>query len=61
MKMGRPQIKPEQRKQTILTLRVKDEEAETLEQAAQREGLKLSVWARQTLLQAAGQTQGQAG
>lgn len=61
MKMGRPTIEPATRKKTILTLRVSEAECEEIEAAATKQGSKPSSWARETLLQAARQTQDQAG
>jgi hypothetical protein len=40
-------------KEALLSVRFSTEERETLESAAGREGLKLSEWARRTLLDAA--------
>ena len=59
MKTGRPSIQPAERKGRILTLRVNEPEAETLDKAVQIKGLKLSAWARQTLLQEARRIQDQ--
>jgi uncharacterized protein (DUF1778 family) len=61
MKMGRPQIAPSERKQTIITLRVNDSERGELEQAASSKGASFSSWARETLLQEARQIRDQAG
>jgi hypothetical protein len=58
MKMGRPKIEPQQRKQRTVILRVSTAEREELDRATK--GLKLSAWAREVLLREARQIQGQA-
>jgi predicted HicB family RNase H-like nuclease len=48
-KMGRPSIPKRQYRGIITTVRLKPEERQVFEQEAEKEGLTLSEWIRQTL------------
>jgi uncharacterized protein (DUF1778 family) len=50
--MGRPILKPEERKEVTISLRVKLAEREAMERAAAKAGKKFSEWARNRLLSA---------
>lgn len=50
-KLGRPPVSKKLAKGALLSVRFSTEERKTLEAAAEREGLKLSEWARRVLLQ----------
>jgi hypothetical protein len=49
---GRPPVSKKLAKGSLLSVRFSSEERRGLEQAAEREGLKLSEWARRILLAA---------
>ena len=53
-KLGRPPIPKAVRKAGTITVRVSDAQMRVLEGAARKAGTKLSTWARETLLAAAG-------
>jgi uncharacterized protein (DUF1778 family) len=50
--MGRPTLRPEDRKKVTISLRVKLVEKEAMERAAAKAGKKFSEWARNRLLSA---------
>jgi uncharacterized protein (DUF1778 family) len=52
-KMGRPELPLEKRKMVTLTLRLTAEERDLVDHAASEAGMKLSAWARKTLVQKA--------
>lgn len=52
-KLGRPPVPKKLAKRTLLSVRFSEEERKELERAAEREGLKLSEWARSKLLASA--------
>jgi hypothetical protein len=51
-KSGRPRVPKKLAKRSLLSLRFSESEREALERAAEREGLRLSEWARRVLLAA---------
>jgi hypothetical protein len=53
-KPGRPRVPKKLAKGSLLSVRFSESEREALERSAEREGLKLSEWARRALLTAAG-------
>lgn len=53
MKMGRPTIEPDKRKQVISTLRTSEAERQDMDKAAAVKGASFSSWARETLSQEA--------
>jgi uncharacterized protein (DUF1778 family) len=50
--MGRPTIRPEDRKKVTVTFRVTQHEKKVIQQAAAKAGKKFSEWARNRLLSA---------
>lgn len=52
-KLGRPRVPKKLAKGSLLSVRFSEDERKTLERAAEREGLRMSEWARRTLLGAA--------
>lgn len=52
-KIGRPPVPKKLAKGALLSVRFSAEERKALERAAEREGLKLSEWARRALLASA--------
>lgn len=52
-RIGRPPVPKRLAKGALLSVRFTAEERKALEQAAEREGLKLSEWARRALLASA--------
>lgn len=52
-KRGAPEKPPEDRKSNVVQIRLTDADKVVCEQAAELDGLKLSRWARDTLLRAA--------
>lgn len=52
-KRGAPTKPPEQRKSHVVQLRLTSAEKETCEQAAELDGVKMSKWARETLVRTA--------
>jgi hypothetical protein len=53
-KLGRPRVPKKLARGTLLSVRFSETERLKLEQAAQTQGLRLSEWARQRILKAAG-------
>jgi predicted HicB family RNase H-like nuclease len=51
--MGRPPVAKKLAKASLLSVRLSQSERKTIENAARRDGVKLSEWARKTLLEAA--------
>jgi hypothetical protein len=51
-KPGRPRVPKKLAKGSLLSVRFSEGEREALERAAEREGLRLSEWARRKLLEA---------
>jgi hypothetical protein len=49
-KPGRPRVPKKLAKGSLLSVRFSESEREALENAAEREGLRLSEWARRVLL-----------
>ena len=49
-KLGRPPVSKKLAKGSLLSVRFSDSERLALDRSAEREGLKLSEWARQILL-----------
>ena len=49
-KLGRPPVPKKLAKGALLSVRFSDAERKAIERAAENEGLKLSEWARRTLL-----------
>lgn len=52
-KLGRPRVPKKLAKDSLLSVRFSADERNSLGRAATREGLRLSDWARRTLLNAA--------
>lgn len=52
-KLGRPPVPKKLAKGSLLSVRFSGDERKTLDRAADREGLKVSEWARRALLAAA--------
>jgi hypothetical protein len=55
-KMGRPPVPKKLAKGALLSVRFSTDERKALERAAERDGIRLSEWARRALLSAAGRT-----
>ncbi len=53
-RIGRPPIPRKERKATLLSVRLTEEERRAVERAAKEAGTGLSEWARRVLLAAAG-------
>lgn len=52
-RIGRPPIAKKERKATLLSVRLTEDERKTVERAAKASGVGLSEWARRVLLSAA--------
>ena len=55
-RIGRPPVPKKLAKDSLLSVRFSNEERGALERAAKRDGLRLSEWARRTLLAGASAT-----
>jgi predicted HicB family RNase H-like nuclease len=53
-RIGRPPLAKKERKATLLSVRLTEEERREVERAAKAAGVGLSEWARRVLLTAAG-------
>lgn len=53
-KIGRPPVPKKLAKGSLLSVRLSESERSEIERASESEGLKLSEWARRSLLAAAG-------